>query len=134
MATPEIAGFMFLLELGRWAKSELSQRWKFRREQASQPDEIAEQDENSPELRAIWDEMTRERSEREVHRILKLIDDNRQLIIGYEQSKVNAKKQARRDGNHQLLQDRLQMFDEDIEDAKQDMKRHAAKLGIEIEE
>jgi hypothetical protein len=135
MVTPEsAAALLFLLEVGRWAKDELSQRWKFQREQAQKSDEIAELTPDSSESQQIWEQMTRKRSAEEINSILKLIDDNRKLILGYEQSKVNAHKAVQRHGNYLLLENQLQAYDGDIAHAKAEMKRHAGRLGISVEE
>lgn len=134
MVTPEAAGFMFLLEVARWAKDELSQRWLYRRQQQAQSEVIAEQPAESPELQQVWAELTEKRSESEVRRILNLIRDQGTLILGYEESKTNARQQAIIDGNEMLLKNRLRHFDEEIENARREMRKHAEKLGIEIED
>lgn len=130
----EPAGFLFLLEIAKWAADELSARWQFKRAQQMQADEIAAQSEDSPVLQDIWKEMTQKHSEQEVKRIFKLIDDNRQLILQYEQSKANARKQSIIDGNTMLLENRLEYFDGQIQVAKTEMNKHAARLGIHVEE
>jgi hypothetical protein len=134
MTTPEITGFVFLLEIARWAKDELSQRWNYRRQQQNQVDELATQSAESPVAHQIWNEMKQARSEAELQRIFKLIDDQRTLILQYEQSKTNARKQALVDGNEMLLGNRLQHFDEQIGAVKAELKKHTGKLGIEIVE
>lgn len=137
MATPEVAGFLFLLEVGRWAKDELSQRWLHQRQaqSESEPEDIAALEEESPVLQEIWAEMTQTRSESDVKRILQLIKTNGGLILDYEESKAHARAQAVNvDGNDMLLRKRLQHFDDEIEAVRNEMRKHAKKLGIEITE
>jgi hypothetical protein len=136
MVTPEAAGFMFLLEVGRWAKDELSQRWLYRRQVQAETkvEDITELDAESPVLQETWNEMTKTWSEAEVKRVLHLIKTQGELILGYEQSQSNARKQALVDGNEMLLRNRLQHYDEEIELARQGMQQQAKKLGIEITE
>lgn len=131
---PAAAGWTFLFEIARWAKDELSQIWKYRREQQTQAVEIAQQTPDSPELQQVWTDMISKRSESEVKRLLKLITDQKDLILKYEQSKANARQQAIVDGNEMLLQNRLQHFDEQIEISRKEMRKQAEKLGIEITE
>lgn len=68
----------FLLEIGRWAKSELSELWKFRRQQ--QEIDLTNRAQVERAVPELLQDIINEKSEREVKRIVALIERKRDAI------------------------------------------------------
>jgi len=76
----------FLIEVGRWAKSELSERWKLRRDQ--QEADLTKAAEAEATLPTQIESIVQEKSPRDVERIMTLIERKRDAIFRARSAKL----------------------------------------------
>jgi hypothetical protein len=136
--TPLDAGILigFLLEVGRWAKSELSERWKLRREQ--QETDLSNRQEVQQSLPEQIEQIATERSQKEAERTIALIERKRDAIDRARNAKLADREQFDRGEMLQSAFEQLQkkhnttireMMDEietDLIDLGFDVKRESA--------
>lgn len=101
---PMLVGF--LVEIGRWAKSELSERWKLKRNQ----DEIDLTDKQQVEeiIPQHIQSLVVEKTELEVERALSLIQRRRDIIYTEREAKLADQQQLAR---RQMLQSEFEQLE-----------------------
>jgi len=87
----QAAAAEFLIEIGRWAKSELSERWKLRREQKEA--DLSNQEQAKTELPVLIQDAALGKSPAEVQRTLDLMQRQRDAIFRARNAKLADREQ-----------------------------------------
>ncbi len=132
----------FLLEIGRWAKSELKERWTLRRQQQSADlsDEAAvravfeETGAYETAVPALIDQVSAERSPQEVERTLKLIHRKRDAIYRARNAKLADKEEYDAQKlTKSAFEQRRDEHDATIHQMLDEIENDLADLGITVE-
>jgi hypothetical protein len=137
---PEVKaqGALFLFEIGRWATSELKERWALvcQEKAAKQPAEVnlsGSKEEVERLSGALLQDVANERGAREVERVLGLIERKRGLILEWKGSKVDNEEEY----NRQLiaratLRLRQQELDQKIAQTMAEIEANLKELGVQV--
>jgi Effector-associated domain 8 len=132
--TMEPAGLVFLLEVGRWAMSELKERWTLRRKEQ----ELKLNDMTEPQLEAatpqLFNEMIADKGHPQVERVLERIRSKRDLIEGWKDALVADQKQAQLgDMSLAVLQAKQRNYNEQITRTLREIEDELRGLGFTVE-
>lgn len=123
----------FLIEIGRWAKSELSERWTLRRkEQELRLDETTEAqiEATAPKL---LDELISDKGQAHVTRTLERIERKRDLIEGWQDALVADKKQRQLgDMSEAVLQAKERDYTTKIKNTLREIEEDLHSLGFDV--
>ena len=126
----------FLVEVGRWAKFELSERWKLRR--AQQESDLTNKTEAEATLPAQIESIATEKSPQEVERIILLIERKREVIDRtrnalladreeYDQQRITRSAFEQREKEHKrTIQQMLDEIADDLHDLGFEVEREPA--------
>jgi hypothetical protein len=129
---------LFLFDIGRWATSELNERWKLTRqqegaEQATEVDLSKPKEEIEQESDILLHDIAAEHGDAEVERVLGLIERKRQLISEWRESKVDNEEEYNRQrlgrAALRLLQQEL---DEKISRTLAEIEADLRVLGVQV--
>jgi hypothetical protein len=129
---------VFLFDIGRWAASELNERWKLvrQREGAEQPDEvdIAHLEvQTKQQAEALLRDLVTERGAPEVEQVVKLIERKRDLVAEWREMKVDNEEEYNRQMiTRAALRIRQQELDERISHTMAEIEADLAKLGLQV--
>jgi len=137
---PEIRaqGVSFLLDIGRWAASELKERWRLARQkqgaqQATEVDLSKPQEEVEEQSEALLADIAAERGVAEVERVLGLVERKRGLILEWRESKVdNEEEHNRQMITRATLRIRQQELDQKITQTMAEIETDLKELGVQI--
>ncbi len=137
---PEIRaqGVSFLLDIGRWAASELKERWTLARHKkgAKQPTEAdlsKPKEEVEKQSETLMQDIAAERGVAEVKRVLGLIEQKRDLILEWKESKVaHEKDYSRQLISRAALQLRQQELDQKISQTLAEIGADLKELGVQV--
>lgn len=131
----EAAGFMFLIEVGRWATTELQERWRLRRrEQSIQLDQLDGEADLREQIEPVMTEIIAEKGEKEVRHRLELIEEKRELIRSWERSKVSDQRSAQLGRmTDDVVAARARDFNQQIERTLRDIEHDLEKLGFTVD-
>lgn len=128
----------FLLDIGKWAASELKERWKLARQKkdAEQPAEV---DLSGPEEKitrdseVILQDIAEEQGMAEVERVVKLIERKRDLIQEWRESKVDNEEAFNRQMiTRAALRLRQQELGQKIRNALAEIEADLKELGVQV--
>ncbi|MHB8626983.1 MAG: hypothetical protein ACYDEO_12355 [Aggregatilineales bacterium] len=121
----------FLIEIGRWAKNELSERWTLRRKQ--QVVDLTSKDQSEQGLPNLLKEASTEKSELEVRRTLDLIHRKRDAIYRAQQAKLADREQLDRgEITQSMFEFRLDKHNATIRDTLGEIEGDLESLGISV--
>jgi len=106
----EAVGFAFLIEVGKWAMTELKERWTLRRKEQTVKLDTLEEQNLEPVLHPLLKELVSDKGEQEVSHRLELIEMKRNLIRGYEKDLIRL-EEALRLGHMNYIQVQAQLDD-----------------------
>jgi hypothetical protein len=109
MLPPEniAAGVGFLFEIGRWAKSELSEIWKLRRKEKEVELSKQETVSDKAELQSMLTDAVAELGDEYTRRVLDLIEQNRSLYLDQEQRIPTARDQFNQGNINAFVRDNI---------------------------
>jgi hypothetical protein len=124
----------FLLEIGRWAKNELSEIWRVRRKTQEQALDLSNEAQVRAEAPALLQELAIPQSSVDVERTKRLIDQQKTLIDAWKQT-INLNESAVALGQMMPAPAELQkqMLSEKIVNAKQEIFALMQSIGLDIE-
>jgi len=133
-----IQAISFLFDIGRWAASELKERWTLARqkkkaEQAIEVDLSKTEEEVRQQAEALIYDLVAEHGVTEIKRVLKLVEQRRKLIFEWEQAKLDHEEEYNR-GRIQLDQLRRNQedLDEKIARAMAEIETDLKGLGVQV--
>jgi hypothetical protein len=137
---PEVRaqGAAFLFDIGRWAASELKERWKLTRQkraagQATEVDLSKPQEEVEKQSEALLSDVAAERGVAEVERVLGLVERKRDLILEWRESKVdNEEEYNRQTIARSTLRIRQQELDQKIAQTMAEIETDLKELGVQV--
>lgn len=131
-------GVRFLFDIGRWAASELGERWKLAyqkrgEEEATKIDLSEPKEQVDRASEALLQEVAAERGVVEVERVLDLIERKRALILEWKESKVDNEEEYNRErisrSALRLLQGEL---DQKIAQTIAEIEADLGELGVRV--
>jgi len=139
--SPEVRAkaLSFLIDIGRWAASELKERWKIARQKkgAEQPTEVdlsEPEEEVTRDAEAILQDITAERGVAEVERVVKLIERKRDLIYEWRESKLDNEQETNRGLlPRSALRLRQQELDHKIAETMAEIEADLQGLGVKVD-
>lgn len=138
MLPPEmqVTAVQFLIEIGRWAKAELSERWKLRTSQQEKTTAVDLSDETQVQqgAQAILQQSITQMGEVEVKRVFTLIQHKRKLIFDWQRIKLFNEEEANlgRMTRSQLMLSNEDL-DEKIKDTLSQIETDLHNLGLQID-
>ncbi|MFX0211222.1 MAG: hypothetical protein ACFFDT_34900 [Candidatus Hodarchaeota archaeon] len=132
---------LFLFEIGRWAASELKERWQLIRQEKSQDntkdviDISGQQEEQSKEqIRTMLDGLVVEQGNLKVERILKLVKRKYDLITEWKEMKIDNEEEYNRQLiSRATLRIRQEELNEKVFQSMREIEIDLAELGLEIQ-
>lgn len=125
-------GIPFLFEIGRWAKSELSEIWGFRRKaQEIELSKVVESQSDKQALESLLNDTAQDLGENQVKRVLNLIIQNHDLILDQEQRAITARQQFNLGNMTKFVLDNIEK--DVIQEKKkllEEIKRLAEGIGL----
>lgn len=134
----KIKGISLFIDIGRWAASELRERWKLARQKkdAEQPTEVdlsKQEEEVKQQAEIILQDIATERGVAEIERVLNLIERKRNLIVEWKESKVdNEEAYSRQMITRTALRLRQQELDQKIADIMSEIETDLGELGVQV--
>lgn len=129
----------FLFEIGRWAASELKERWTLARKKkgTQKPTEVdlsKPKEEVEQQSEALLQDVVAERGKAEVERVLGLIGRKRNLILEWKEIKVDNEEEANREMiARAALRLRQKELDDKIAQTMAQIETDLKELGIRVE-
>jgi HEAT repeat protein len=122
----------FLIEIGRWAKNELSERWKVKRKE--QEIDLSNQQQVRSEAPKLLDEIALDRSEKEIQDIIALIQRKRETILTTENAKLAEIQQLQaQEISRAAYEIRLKQYNETIRTMMTGIQSDLEKLGMTVD-
>ncbi len=122
----------FLIEVGRWAKSELSERWKVRREQESA--DLANRQEVEQAVPQMLQAATTASSPQRVEETIKLIERKRNAIDRARNAKLTHREERERgEITENMFLLRVKKEDETIRQMLNEIEDDLNDLGFDVE-
>ena len=122
----------FLIEVGRWAKSELSETWRVRR--AQQEATLTDHAQVEAVIPAQFQNIVAEKSEREVQRIMELIERKRDAIHRARNAKLADREQFdRQEVTQAAFEQRTQAHTRTIQQMMNEIADDLTELGFDVE-
>ncbi len=134
----EAQAITFLFEIGRWAASELKERWRFARQkkeagQTTEVDFSKPKEEVEQQAEALLQEMATDYGAAEVERVLQLIERKRDLILEWKEIKVDNEQAFNRDEiKRSALRLKQEELDEKISSALSEIEADLNELGVQV--
>jgi len=137
---PEVRaqGAAFLFDIGRWAASELKERWKLARQkraagQATEVDLSKPKENVEKQSEALLADVAAEHGVAEVERVLGLVERKRSLILEWKESKVdNEEEHNRQMITRATLRIRQQELDQKIAQTMVGIEADLKELGVQV--
>ena len=128
----------FLFDIGRWAASELKERWTLARQKkdAKQPAEVdlsKPKEEVEKQSEPLLQDIAAERGVAEVERVFGFIGRKRSLILEWKESKVaNEEEHSRQLISRAALQLRQRELDQKISQTLAEIEADLKELGVQV--
>jgi len=127
----EAAAVGFLIEIGRWAKTELGERWKLRRKQ--QEADLSDKEQVETDAPLLLKEAVAAQSEMAVSRTLALIERKRDAIYRARNAKLADKEQLDRQEMLQAAyEERLKKHNGTIREMLNEIEGDLESLGFKV--
>gem|GEM_PF-723888 len=127
----EAAAVGFLIEIGRWAKTELGERWKLRRKQ--QEADLSDKEQVETDAPLLLKEAVAAQSEMAVSRTLALIERKRDAIYRARNAKLADKEQLDRQEMLQApYEERLKRHNATIREMLNEIEGDLETLGFKV--
>ena len=129
----------FLFDTGRWAASELKERWRLARQKkgAKQPTEVdlsKPKEEVEKQSETLLQDIAAEHGVAEVERVLGLIEQKRDLILEWKESKMdNEEEYSRQMITRATLRLRQQELDQKIANTMAEIEADLQGLDVKVE-
>lgn len=124
----------FLIQIGLWAKDELSETWKLRRTEQEAAIDLAKKEQVEADAPALLAEVTQQRGTAEVERTIRLIEQKQGLIVQWKQAVIDA-EQEHLLGTIPLnaLNNRKTFYHDKISAMMQQIAADLESLGLDLE-
>jgi hypothetical protein len=127
----QAAAIGFLIEIGRWARNELGERWKLRRKQ--QEADLTDQEQAKTQLPALLQDTVTAHSPTEVQRTLDLIQRKRDAIDRARHAKLADREQFDRSEITQAaFEQRTKQHNTTIRDMLTEIQSDLESLGFNV--
>src|SRR5579859_3937980 len=127
----EATAISFLIEIGRWAKSELSERWKLRHKQMEI--DLSDKEKVEADMPTLLQATTMTRSEGEIARTWSLIERRREAINRARNAKLADQEEFdRKELPQSAFEERLKKHTEVIKQMLDENKSDLESLGFTV--
>jgi len=129
---------LFLFHIGRWAASELKERWKLARQRKNeltdQVDLSNQSDETQQQAEILLNNLASEKGSLHVEQVMKLVERKHDLIAEWQGMKVdNEEEHNRQQISRAALKIRQQELDKRITDTLIEIQEDLKDLGLQVE-
>ena len=122
----------FLIEIGRWAKSELNERWRLSRE--GQEIELTDKSDNEFVMSDQVQSILSERGEGEVKSFISLIERKREAVYRTRNAKLADREQLDRGEITQaMFEERIKKHNSAIQDMMEEIAEDLKDIGFKVE-
>lgn len=132
-----VQAISFLFDIGRWATSELSQRWKLARQRGDAKQVISissPEEETNQQTQNLMQDVVTQYGAEEVKQVFALIGRKRKLILEWKETKVDNEEEANRQMiTRATLRLRQQELDEKIANTMAEIEKELKRLGLDVE-
>ena len=122
----------FLLEIGRWAKSELSEIWKVRRKQ--QEADLTNSSQTTSNIPLMLGDILIERNEIEVDNIVSIIKRKHDAVLRAMNAKLADREElSRGEITQSMYEERLKKHDQTIQQMLEEIRGDLIILGLDLD-
>lgn len=122
----------FLLEIGRWAKSELSEIWKVRRKQ--QEADLTNSSQTTSNIPLMLGDILIERNEIEVDNIVSIIKRKHDAVLRAMNAKLADREElSRGEITQSMYEERLKKHDQTIQQMLEEIREDLIILGLDLD-